>query len=475
MKEFEALTGGRYTYADDIKNLQDLALSINNIFDGCGDFIVSGCDINETKLTSGFVFLGGKLRRFDGANITIGNKYYIAPNDIKENVNYKNGLNQLGRTIYGCRLISDIPDTSYIAINTSNPSTNKTLKSNFIGKYALLLDSPFFSQTINSELFFNKKITFKERINCHSVSFNNDNVIISGGLDNGLLINLSNPALTKNCIINIQPELFEIAFTSKSILQFTFEQARFSVPVFSQQIQTNSVTLNNANFDKTEISFDKNGLYIIQEFGDYTQKIQAMLKNISILSSDGDLESKMTLSPNTISFVVSGQEQMSIADDGVWINAIQCDSGVLAVGGKIKEQNVLLEKKYVLADNKKWKNINMVGGFFYGVITFISAYGSESEAEQCTVVSYNSDVKMIGRFVDSKSCLLTVNSDMWSGIPHIMCQLQLSLPIREIDGINTIVSGYKNDDDNNTISIFSSLPFKHGDIIHIFGYFQSNG
>ena len=42
MKEYVAETGGRYTYSDDILNLQELTLSLSAIFDGCSDFIISG-------------------------------------------------------------------------------------------------------------------------------------------------------------------------------------------------------------------------------------------------------------------------------------------------------------------------------------------------------------------------------------------------------------------------------------------------
>ena len=45
MKEYVAETGGRYTYSDDILNLQELTLSLSAIFDGCSDFIISGCEI----------------------------------------------------------------------------------------------------------------------------------------------------------------------------------------------------------------------------------------------------------------------------------------------------------------------------------------------------------------------------------------------------------------------------------------------
>ena len=62
MKEFASQTGGRYTYIDDIMNLQDLALAFASIFDGCGDFIISGCKVNGNSISSGYVFINGKIR-----------------------------------------------------------------------------------------------------------------------------------------------------------------------------------------------------------------------------------------------------------------------------------------------------------------------------------------------------------------------------------------------------------------------------
>ena len=59
MKEFSAQTGGRYTYADDLENLQDLALAFAQIFDDCDNFIVSGCEITGNAISAGYVFLNG--------------------------------------------------------------------------------------------------------------------------------------------------------------------------------------------------------------------------------------------------------------------------------------------------------------------------------------------------------------------------------------------------------------------------------
>ena len=66
MKEYVAETGGRYTYSDDILNLQELALSMSAIFDGCSDFIISGCMCEGAVFSAGYVWLGGKVLYFEG-------------------------------------------------------------------------------------------------------------------------------------------------------------------------------------------------------------------------------------------------------------------------------------------------------------------------------------------------------------------------------------------------------------------------
>ena len=57
MIEFSAQTGGRHTYVDDILNLQDLSLAINKMFDGCDNFVISGCEVNGVRISSGFVYI----------------------------------------------------------------------------------------------------------------------------------------------------------------------------------------------------------------------------------------------------------------------------------------------------------------------------------------------------------------------------------------------------------------------------------
>ena len=79
MKEYQSKTGGRYIFNEDIHYLQDLALSMTEIFKDSGlDFVISGCKITITgnysvKIDPGYVFLDGKVRYVSGINVNVGN------------------------------------------------------------------------------------------------------------------------------------------------------------------------------------------------------------------------------------------------------------------------------------------------------------------------------------------------------------------------------------------------------------------
>ena len=100
MKEFNAQTGGRYTYVDDIINLQELALAFSSIFDGCDNFIISGCNRSGSTLSAGFVYLNGKVRYFAGATGISTWPQYIYEVNSTETVAYASGSDKVGRNIY---------------------------------------------------------------------------------------------------------------------------------------------------------------------------------------------------------------------------------------------------------------------------------------------------------------------------------------------------------------------------------------
>ncbi|MTT25708.1 hypothetical protein GMD84_17430, partial [Parabacteroides merdae] len=181
MKEYVAETGGRYTYSDDILNLQELALSLNAIFDGCSDFIISGCGTDGARIAPGYVWLGGKVRRFEGATDAVY-PYYIYETNRHESVVYANDANKCGRTCYLCAGSKSVPDTAD-AVTGALPAFIEITEDyaprfidKFFGRYAVLSDTPFPRQTVKKDLVLTGTFTGQKEIASKTA------VSVSGGI-----------------------------------------------------------------------------------------------------------------------------------------------------------------------------------------------------------------------------------------------------------------------------------------------------
>lgn len=169
MKEYVAEPGGRYTYSDDILNLQELALSLSAIFDGCSDFIISGCEPDGANISPGYVWLGGKVRRFEGAT-DAAYPYYIYETNRHESVVYANDTNKRGRTCYLCAGSASVPDTEdsvtgkLLAFIEIREEYAPRFIDKFFGRYAVLLDTPFARQTVKKDLVLAGTFTGQKEI-----------------------------------------------------------------------------------------------------------------------------------------------------------------------------------------------------------------------------------------------------------------------------------------------------------------------
>lgn len=165
MKEFCAQTGGRYTYVDDIANLQDLALAFTSIFDDCDNFIISGCKVSGTSISEGYVYINGKIRRFSGASGITAWPQYIYESNKTETVAYASGADKVGRNVYGCAIAKDVPTFTDPLTNAAPMfivipnSGGMTIKDAFFGKYALLLESAVGEQVVKDIVRFTKNIS----------------------------------------------------------------------------------------------------------------------------------------------------------------------------------------------------------------------------------------------------------------------------------------------------------------------------
>ena len=169
MKEYIAETGGRYTYSDDIVNLQELALSMTALFSECSAFIISGCLNEGGGITSGYVWLGGKVRYFEGAE-SVALPYYIYEHNNHESVVYANEVNKRGRTCYLCSGTNTVP-TVVDAVTGQVPTFIEItadyaprLIDKFFGRYALLLNTPSSRQRVQKDVQFAGEVVVDKAI-----------------------------------------------------------------------------------------------------------------------------------------------------------------------------------------------------------------------------------------------------------------------------------------------------------------------
>lgn len=169
MKEFIAEPGGRYTYADDIINLQDMVLAISSLLDGCSNFIISGCFCQGAVITPGYVWLGGKIRRFEGC-ADASYPYYIYEQNSNESVTYANEINKRGRACYLASGGRSVPDTADSVTGALPQFIEVTadyaprLADKFFGRYALMTDSPFTQQTVRKDLLLTGTLAVEKGI-----------------------------------------------------------------------------------------------------------------------------------------------------------------------------------------------------------------------------------------------------------------------------------------------------------------------
>lgn len=169
MKEYIAETGGRYTYSDDILNLQELALSMTSIFDACSNFIISGCEVSGSEISPGYVWIDGKVRFFSGCK-EASFPYFIFEKNSIDTLTYANEVNKKGRCNYLCQGGTSLPETKdtltgqipgYLEMSATYAPR---FIDKFIGKYAVLLDTPYSKQTIKKEIVFAGNVSAEKEI-----------------------------------------------------------------------------------------------------------------------------------------------------------------------------------------------------------------------------------------------------------------------------------------------------------------------
>lgn len=142
MKEFQSTTGGRHVYNTDFKNLQELALAMQELFRACGgNFIISGCDItvgDTISISSGYAYIDGKIRAVSAASgLSASNLYIVASQRNGDSIPYADGNNANQYIEYYAEAKNATSvSNAYIAYNSSS-QTFPNLATVFFNYYAV--------------------------------------------------------------------------------------------------------------------------------------------------------------------------------------------------------------------------------------------------------------------------------------------------------------------------------------------------
>ena len=270
MKEFSSQTGGRFTYVDDVMNLQELALAFSAIFDGCDNFIVSGCEVSNNVISPGIVFLNGKFRVFNGANSITAWPQYIYEVNVTENTPYQSGGEKVGRNIWGCAIGSVVPTTLTPLTGKIPQSIQITanggirLKDAWIGKYAVLLNAAVSSQKIQGgldvDMLSSPQITARSRIN---VTTNDGKAQIYYERANMVLESLvSNGGTKYRLIASHEANGFQLYKNSTLIATFTETGIVFAKAVVGPQATFGSIRILGTQIINSSTSTDEGAISI---------------------------------------------------------------------------------------------------------------------------------------------------------------------------------------------------------------------
>lgn len=150
MKEYLSTTGGRHLYSSDIKNLQELALSMQEVFrDYKINFVISGCyssgyssNTGTADYKEGYVYIDGKIRHVAAATGLSSNNLKIVAKERNGNaIPYKDGSShEQYKEYYAEYVNADNVSEPYIAANSNSrpaefPRIDEVLKTYAVMKY----------------------------------------------------------------------------------------------------------------------------------------------------------------------------------------------------------------------------------------------------------------------------------------------------------------------------------------------------
>ena len=300
MKEFTSQTGGRFTYVDDFLNLQELALAISEIFSDCDNFIVSGCEVSGNSISSGLVYLNGKLRIVEGVSAIQGGwPQYIYEVNENKNVPYASGDEKIGREVWGACIGKVIPTAKTPLTNAVPKAITVTsaggvrMKDAWFGKYALLLNPKAASQTV-------EKIVNMDTLNVTGVLTGSNRYKLQttdgtgtwfyNGAD--MVIQSELPKSTFKILMDSDSGQFKFSNNDIQIATFGIGQASFMSPVVCSLIHSGNLKVAESDVYDFYTSSDNGSVRInMLGYGDsaayYRDTLIGNGKGVALLTISG--------------------------------------------------------------------------------------------------------------------------------------------------------------------------------------------
>lgn len=206
MKEYVSTIGGRHIYSSDIKNLQELALSMQEILKSTGaNFVINGCEchsLNENTgvgtYEEGYVFIDGKIRHVEQADVSnMTNLKIVAKERKGDNIPYKDGTFHEQYVEYYAEYVNaDTVDAPYIACNnTSRPATFPRIADAF-QKFFLNVAGYVAEQSVYGALTVSGSLKGDSLISNNGLTLDNENLKVYVE-DNGICFELKDTIALK--------------------------------------------------------------------------------------------------------------------------------------------------------------------------------------------------------------------------------------------------------------------------------------
>lgn len=370
MKEYIASNGGRYTFIDDITNLQEMALAFSEIFADCGNFVVSGCGVSGSRIAPGCVFINGKLRKFDGAD-GVSLPVYIYEQNTSESVTYANQSgDKVGRIVYHCLCGASVPETvdeitgkvpQFIALTERY---TPGLRDAFFGKYALMVDSPFESQTVNKRVLFNHAVRVVDSLfSQSSLGVESDGLTFKTFIEGGAVVTV---------LRRSEKQLFKISIAEDSLriedgtgIIATLGKTRFEVAdsFMAPKLRSRSMLIEDNLISNTSSNSDTGSVDI-----NWTGYNSGVSKFRDFKVFDGKKCATALLKVSGANKLVSVTGRIELVSTGVGGFDLKHSSGHVNLVNWYDSKNVLLGSMgYNSAENKNFTIANKSGSIFFEV------------------------------------------------------------------------------------------------------------